>query len=89
MTPDEQDRAVRAAGGVGEKNSAAASHQMIVRSIYRIGDQKVVRKEDAINAWIKEIGPKAYRCVQAAWVDLHSAEDRDLDNFLESAEYVD
>lgn len=87
MTPDEQDRAVKASGG--GQNVSAAGHQMIVRSISRIGEKACMNNHDFVERWLKDIGPKGYRLVQAAWVELHSVEDDDVETFLEAAEYVD
>ena len=85
MTADKQDRAVQAGG----QNTSRVGREMMKRSIYMIGDERVYGKGGMIDKWFDAIGARGMRCVEAAWIKLNVVEEDDVDSFLETLEVRD
>lgn len=78
LTPDEQEKAAE----LGGQSSSAISREMLFASLYKIGDWEPRRNRDKLEDWYKAIGPKCTSLLQAAFVQMQSVEEKDINTFL-------
>ena len=86
LTPEREEMAARAAGT--SMNFQAVFQELIRLSVYMIGDKRVRGNRDEISKWMKDVGPRGRKYVEAAFNRLTSVAEADIDAFLEGAEQV-
>lgn len=80
LTPEEQENAAE----LGGQKASAISREMFFASFYRIGDWEPRKNRDKLEDWYRAIGPKCTSLLQAAFVQMQSAEEKDVTTFLAS-----
>lgn len=80
ITPAQQDRAAKVAG----QNPSVLSRELMFAAIWKVGSWKGRDNRQKLQQWWDAIGSKGRRLVEAAFMEMQSVEEADVESFLAS-----
>jgi len=81
LTPEREEKAA-ASAGMGQ-NFQAVFAEMVTLSVAMIGEVKTRGRRDYITDWLKQLGPRGRKYVDAAYNRMSSVAEADLNTFLD------
>jgi hypothetical protein len=82
ITPAQQDRAAKVAG----QNPSVLSRELMFAALWKIGSWKGRDNRQRLQKWWDSIGSKGRRLVEAAFMEMQSVEEADVESFLASGQ---
>ncbi len=80
VKPHQQDKCAKLANG----NTSVLGREMMFASLWRIGDWKPAKERDRLESWWDAIGAANRKLIEAAFLELQSVEEAEVDTFLDS-----
>jgi hypothetical protein len=80
ISPAQQDRAAKTANN----NPSVLSRELLFASLWQVGSWSGRDNRDKLAKWWEAIGTKGRRYVEAAFMEMQSVEEADVESFLAS-----
>lgn len=84
LSPDREEKAAAAAGM--NQNFQAVFAEMVMMSVAQIGATRTKGRRDTVKLWMKQLGPRGRKYVEAAYNRMSSVTEADLNAFLDGEE---